>query len=195
MPSRTPLLPEPNEIIWITWQWPNPVGLLVAILTCIMLIWIGPPVYAYAKHFIPTAQPTLTPTSTSSMTLMPTLTLSTPMPTLTLLAATSSPAPTPSITPTFTPDPWAKCFSVYKSHLKVGDNATVATYPNVSNRVRGGPYTSRSVIGYINPGEHVAIIDGPSCSNGWVWWKIRSLKTGLVGWTSEGDATDYWLKP
>jgi Tol biopolymer transport system component len=39
------------------------------------------------------------------------------------------------------------------------------------------------------------ILAGPTCQNGWVWWEIRSLTTGLTGWTAEGDGQNYWLLP
>jgi len=59
--------------------------------------------------------------------------------------------------------------------------------------VRRNPNTSAQVLGKIEPGEEVEILNGPSCSNGWVWWKVSSLEKNLIGWTSEGDGTDYWL--
>jgi hypothetical protein len=39
------------------------------------------------------------------------------------------------------------------------------------------------------------ILDGPACKNQWVWWYVRAEKNGLVGWTAEGDAENYWLVP
>ena len=43
--------------------------------------------------------------------------------------------------------------------------------------------------------ERMRILEGPVCANKWVWWKVRSLKSGLEGWTSEGDKDKYWLVP
>ncbi|MEM5775901.1 MAG: hypothetical protein AAGU05_12940, partial [Anaerolineaceae bacterium] len=63
------------------------------------------------------------------------------------------------------------------------------------NRVRDEAGGDNAIIGYIEPGEAVRIVDGPVCLNQWVWWKITSLATGLTGWTSEGDGTEYWLVP
>ena len=57
------------------------------------------------------------------------------------------------------------------------------------------PYIDADIIGFIDPGEKIEIIKGPSCSNQWVWWKVKSLKNGEIGWTSEGDAENYWLVP
>jgi hypothetical protein len=63
------------------------------------------------------------------------------------------------------------------------------------NRIRRQPNSSSEVLGFIQPGEKVDILEGPSCSNAWIWWRVRSQQTGLTGWTAEGDANDYWLIP
>ena len=52
--------------------------------------------------------------------------------------------------------------------------------------------TDGAVIGQIQPGENVLVIDGPECANGYTWWKVRSV-AGLEGWTIEGDKDGYWL--
>lgn len=121
---------------------------------------------------------------------------STPRPSAT--PTMKSPTATFYPTNTFTPTPigdegWRACPGTYLSHLQVGDQAYVSFEPPLANRVRSKPYTTADVLGKIEPGEKVEIIKGPSCSNGWVWWKVSSLEQDLVGWTSEGDESDYWL--
>jgi len=101
-------------------------------------------------------------------------------------------APTFTLTPTFD---WGACHAVYVSRLKVGDNAYVSYEPPLANNVRQEPYKGSTLLGKIRPGDEVTIIEGPSCSNGWVWWKITAKKDGLTGWTVEGDANEYWLIP
>jgi hypothetical protein len=92
-------------------------------------------------------------------------------------------------------DKWAACHASYQSRLEVSDKANVSTSSDLPNRVREGPYLTSDIVGRIYPGEEVIIIEGPSCSNDMVWWKIRSIDTGLIGWTSEGEKRTYWLVP
>ncbi len=110
-------------------------------------------------------------------------------------AATGSQMPTPSPVPSATKPIWDACKDTYQTRLHIGDEASVATNPWMNNRVREKPSTEGKVIGYLAPGERMRILEGPVCANKWVWWKVRSLKTGLEGWTSEGDKDKYWLVP
>ncbi len=106
------------------------------------------------------------------------------------------PTPTPTITPT--PNPsllWMLCNEAFPTNLRVGINAIVNQNPSIPNRVRIEPNNESVIIGYIQPGETVEILAGPVCNNGWVWWNIISLQSGLTGWTSEGNGVDYWLIP
>jgi hypothetical protein len=126
---------------------------------------------------------TASPTSTSTGT-------STPAPTIT---------PTPSPTPTATPSPTATAFICPGSpvtQLKAGISAYVSFYPPYANRVRAEPtWTTGAIIGFIQPGEVVDVLDGPVCANGVVWWQIQSREQNLTGWTVEGDVNNYWLIP
>src|SRR4030065_25748 len=56
------------------------------------------------------------------------------------------------------------------------------------------PNHSGEVIGQIQPGENVLVLDAPRCADGYTWWFIHSV-AGIEGWTAEGDATGYWLTP
>jgi serine/threonine protein kinase len=88
------------------------------------------------------------------------------------------------------------CMGGLPTRLHIGDQAYVNLYPATPNRVRDKPdSTYGSIIGRIQPGEQVIILDGPECNDGWVWWKIRSLQTGTEGWTAEGENPSYWLVP
>jgi uncharacterized protein YbaR (Trm112 family) len=91
--------------------------------------------------------------------------------------------------------PWRACPDARLSQLSVGMQAYVSNDPPVPNRVRALPNTEARILGWIYSGEKVEVLDGPACANIWVWWKVRSLETGLTGWTSEGDQNDYWLLP
>jgi hypothetical protein len=65
----------------------------------------------------------------------------------------------------------------------------------VPNRLRSEPDARAEITGQIEPGEIVNLIDGPVCANGWVWWYVQSRRSGIMGWTSEGDRNNYWLSP
>ena len=86
------------------------------------------------------------------------------------------------------------CTGSQSSSLEKGMDAFVSTFSDAANRVREAPDTNATVIGIINPGEAIGIIDGPECADGYVWWKVRS-RLGLTGWTIEGSGYDRWVIP
>jgi hypothetical protein len=64
------------------------------------------------------------------------------------------------------------------------------------NRVRSGPKTGGNIIALIPAGTIVAVLEGPVCADGLVFWKVSSSQLpGRIGWTAEGDGTEYWLEP
>jgi serine/threonine protein kinase len=108
--------------------------------------------------------------------------------------------PTVTVSPTGTIQPtttaWKACpDAAYSTRLAVGMEAFVSPDPPLANRVRSAPSTGGDILGYIQPGEHVKILEGPQCSDKWIWWKVESLTSGLTGWTGEGDENGYWLVP
>ena len=98
------------------------------------------------------------------------------------------------LTPTPTPTAWQACPNAFFSHLRVGMKVKLSEDPPLPNRVRESANTTAKIVGMIQPGEIVEILDGPGCSNNWVWWKIRK-SDGVIGWTAEGDGQNYWLLP
>ncbi len=68
----------------------------------------------------------------------------------------------------------------------------VSVDPPNPNKVRRQPALDGELVGKIQPGENVSVLDGPRCNNDYTWWFIRSLN-GLEGWTVEGDTNGYWL--
>jgi serine/threonine protein kinase len=133
---------------------------------------------------------TTNPTLTSSPTQSPSQTES---PSATLFP-THTPVPSPTIVPPAIPT-WMPCPGTYPSRLQAGIQAFVSYDPPLANRVRTQPNGVAPVVGFIQPGEQVAIIGGPICSDDWIWWQIRSLQSGMTGWTAEGDKQNYWLVP
>lgn len=98
------------------------------------------------------------------------------------------PVPTP-------PAAWNLCPGGKPSRLDIGRIAEVSTNPPAPNNVRIGPDRRSDIIGQISPGEKVEITGRGMCDNGMVWWEIKSLSSGLKGYTLEGDADTYWLVP
>ena len=90
---------------------------------------------------------------------------------------------------------WAPCPGAPETQLFSGMYAYVSTDPPYANNVRWAPGKSNELVGQIQPGESMEILAGPSCGNGWVWWYVEELDTGLTGWTAEGDFSNYWLVP
>ena len=79
--------------------------------------------------------------------------------------------------------------------LKSGSRAIASDQTATPSRVRSAPGTSASILGLIQPGQVVDILDGPQCAQGYVWWKVRLPEGSLTGWTAEGNNTSYWLQP
>ncbi len=106
------------------------------------------------------------------------------------------PTETPHPTITATAQPWEACSGAdYLSRVHVGDTVKVSENPPLANRVRSKADLNGSVLGYIQPGEEALVLDGPGCSNNWVWWRVQAKDTNLTGWTAEGDQSGYWLVP
>lgn len=104
-----------------------------------------------------------------------------------ILAPTVVPSPTPRVVI------WKPCPDGPTSRLKVGDLAYVTKDPPIPNRVRKEPKPDAEILGYINPGASMELLEGPACANGWVWWRVKNAD--LNGWTAEGDNETYWLVP
>jgi hypothetical protein len=76
--------------------------------------------------------------------------------------------------------------------LALNDWARVSVDPPLPSRIRSIPGSNGEVVGEVQPGENLLIVDGPQCANGYAWWHVRSLD-GLEGWAAEGDTAAYWL--
>lgn len=130
-----------------------------------------------------------------------------PRATLTLIKKTSTPVP--PVTPTrpatatkttvahvqpTTPFDWSKCHATYSTRLKIGDAVVIGNYSSpFGYTVLTGPYNDREKAGVISPGDRATIVNGPSCSNKWIWWIIALEKNDVTGWIPEGDSASYWL--
>jgi len=102
--------------------------------------------------------------------------------------------PTPIPMPTKAPGEMV-CQDSFPSNLSTEMRAMVKPLPAIPNLVRLEPKSNSYNLGQILPGEEIDIIEGPMCTDGWVWWKISAREGELVGWTAEGDGSEYWLVP
>jgi len=155
----------------------------------------------------PTAVADLPDESGSTQTAIPVLPTNTaaliPTNTQEILSSTPENTPTsfvlPSSTPsdykTATPKAYFPIGSCAASQLHVGDSAYVS-YEGGTNKLRSTPDTnpSNNIVGEIEPGEVVEIIDGPKCNYGWILWKVRTTED-KTGWTPESDGSEFWLIP
>jgi hypothetical protein len=140
---------------------------------------------ACVRDTAPTQSPTLTlPSTTTTIATKPSTPTATP-------TAKSTPILTKTATPVKSPIP-SSCPGAPDFTLKLGDWAMVSLDPPLPNKVRSQPGSSNELVGQIQPGENVQVVEGPRCADGYAWWFVRSL-AGLEGWTVEGDANGYWL--
>lgn len=106
-----------------------------------------------------------------------------------LLQITPPPSPTPvQVT---------ECPGDYAGFLepRLGLNSQGQLVPeNLPNRVRRAPSVDAEQVGTINQADTFTVLDGPSCSDGFVWWLVRTDE--VEGWTAEGQPPDdYYLEP
>ncbi|MCY4069913.1 MAG: SH3 domain-containing protein [Chloroflexi bacterium] len=73
--------------------------------------------------------------------------------------------------------------------LSPGQQAVVS--PGLANRVRRAASLNAEVVGRIQAGEVVTVIQGPVCAGGYYWYSVQGAD--LSGWTVEGIDGDYWL--
>lgn len=73
--------------------------------------------------------------------------------------------------------------------LNAGQNAIVA--PDLTLRVRREASTSGELLGNLEGGTVVSIVEGPVCADGYNWYSVSN--DDISGWTAEGFDGDYWL--
>lgn len=87
------------------------------------------------------------------------------------------------------------CPGAPATRLQKNDFAYASTTTTTSSNIRSSAGTSATIVGLLQAGKAVQLIDGPQCADGYVWWKVRLLSGSLTGWTAEGKGADYWLNP
>ena len=87
------------------------------------------------------------------------------------------------------------CINALPERLHVNGFAYLDPDPPIPNNLRREAGKNHDLIGEIQPGETMKILEGPQCADGWVWWKVRTFGSELTGWTAEGNLEEYWLVP
>lgn len=80
------------------------------------------------------------------------------------------------------------------TRLQRGRRAYVLPQPPTPNRVFREPNRQSQLVGYIDPGAQMTLIDGPRCAQNSYWWYVQA-DNGVIGWTAEGQPGEYWLAP
>jgi hypothetical protein len=88
-----------------------------------------------------------------------------------------------------------ECPGAAPQRVMIGKQAIVCTQSE-DLYVREEPGNDGKPLTGIGPGTSFTILDGPSCSNNWSWWKVE-LDTGREGWVAEGgdDIDPYFICP
>lgn len=76
-----------------------------------------------------------------------------------------------------------------------GTRAAISYSDAVPRRLRAAPSTSGALVAELLDGVAFEVIDGTSvCANGYNWWNVRILTTGIAGWIAEGTPAGYWVE-
>jgi WD40 repeat protein len=75
--------------------------------------------------------------------------------------------------------------------LTVGGEGRVTE--GTANRVRDKASRGGQEIAQIPGGGVFAVLDGPTCNEGFLWWQVEYK--GVTGWTVEGNASGYFVEP
>jgi Ricin-type beta-trefoil lectin domain-like len=114
-----------------------------------------------------------------------------------IVPAKVSPSPNPSlVAPSPTPKPSAtpaQCKGALVSRVAVGQKVRV-TSDGLPLRVHALAGVSAPQIALLAGKTVVTIIGGPQCIDQKIWWNIK-LDNGTVGWSAEGDSSNYYLEP
>ncbi len=96
-----------------------------------------------------------------------------------------------SVAPITDSAPTIQCPGAQVSRLAIGDTARVT--PGVPNTLRADASTSSTALGSIPGGDMFIVIGGPLCAEGFAWYQVNY--NGIIGWTAEGNASEYWVEP
>ncbi|MEP7291770.1 MAG: SH3 domain-containing protein [Chloroflexota bacterium] len=87
----------------------------------------------------------------------------------------------------------ARCLTALRLHA--GSRAAVSYDDGVLRHLRAAPGASAPVIADLLDGIAFDVTDDNSiCADGYNWWQVRIVATGLTGWLAEGVPGNYWFE-
>jgi hypothetical protein len=89
------------------------------------------------------------------------------------------------------------CPDTPPTQFKVGMRGTVLPFADGTARpvnVRDLPVRNGNLVIKMGANTLFTIIDGPSCADGYLWWKIQ-IDNGPTGWVAEGSMENYFIDP
>ncbi|MCC7449905.1 MAG: Ig-like domain-containing protein [Anaerolineae bacterium] len=85
------------------------------------------------------------------------------------------------------------CPGTPATRVGVGDVVVVTPDDPTPLRIRQTPGLKGVIVGQGRPGTQFNVVDGPVCTDGYLWWKLVSADGSLTGWGAEGDASGYFI--
>lgn len=143
------------------------------------LIWLGP-ILACGSF-----QPRPTPTA-QSLIAAPAQGDPTPAQPLPTAAPTDLPAPTATTIPPPTPT------VVIRHALNIGDQARISASAGLN--IREQPSAGAPFVVLLAQGKRVLVLEGPTVSEGYVWWKVDDNQ-GNIGWVAGSRGAEAWISP
>lgn len=84
------------------------------------------------------------------------------------------------------------CPNAPPTRLIVHERARVATADPRPVNLRVAPGTQNERLAQIPPNEIFYVLEGPTCSERYAWYRIDY--DGTSGWIAEGDTTSYYVE-
>lgn len=93
-----------------------------------------------------------------------------------------------------TPEPG--CTGLLPTRLILHERGRVSYSDPAPVNVRAEPGTSGELVGQIAAGHVFYVLEGPSCTTRYTWYRVKATVDGggLAGWIAEGDAGSYFVE-
>lgn len=99
----------------------------------------------------------------------------------------------PTRSPVMTAEAAIDCPNAPAIRLIVQGRGRVTDDNDDTLNLRNGPGTSFDILKALNPGDEFMVIDGPTCADGFTWFRVRHGNNR--GWIAEGDREGYYVEP